>query len=123
MIMKDQKNESLRYIHLSDYKKFDYSIPEIYINFIIEHEFVKVISEYKFIKENPNSNSLKLKGDQIKIISIFIDDEELNKTRYEFKNHELTISPITKRIFSLKIISLLNQNIILPCWGCMRVME
>ena len=103
--MQDQQKESLRYVHLSDYKKFDYSIPEIYINFIIEHENVKVISEYKFIKENPNSNSLNLKGDQIRIISIFIDNEELNKTRYEFKNHELTIYSISKRIFNLKIVS------------------
>ena len=101
MVMKDQQKESLRYVHLSDYKKFDYSIPEIYINFKITNEHVKVITEYKFIKENPNSNSLKLKGEQIKIISIFLDNEELNKTRYEFKNHELTISPINKRIFNL----------------------
>ena len=100
--MKDQQKESLHYIHLSDYKKFDYSIPEIYINFIIEKENVKVISEYKFIKENLNSNSLKLKGDQIRIISIFIDNEELNENRYEFKNHELNISPIKKSIFNLK---------------------
>ena len=49
--MKDQQKESLRYIHLSDYKKFDYSIPEIYINFIIEKEKVKVISEYKLLKK------------------------------------------------------------------------
>ena len=105
MVMKDQQKESLRYIHLSDYKKFDYSIPEIYISFNIGSDKVKVITEYKFIKENPNSNSLKLKGDQIKIISIFIDNEELNKTRYEFKSNELNISPINKRIFNLKIIS------------------
>ena len=67
--MKDQQKESLRYIHLSDYKKFDYSIPEIYINFNITNENVKVISEYKFIKDNLNSNSLKLKGDQIRTVS------------------------------------------------------
>ena len=28
MVMKDQQKESLRYIHLSDFKKFDYSISE-----------------------------------------------------------------------------------------------
>ncbi len=105
MVMKDQQKESLHYIHLSDYKKFDYSIPEIFIDFNIKNDHVKVITEYKFIKENPKSNSLKLKGDQIRIISIFIDNEELNENRYEFKNHELNISPIKKSIFNLKIIS------------------
>ena len=80
--MKDQQKESLHYIHLSDYKKFDYSIPEIFIDFNIKNDHVKVITEYKFIKENPKSNSLKLKGDQIRIISIFIDNEELNENRY-----------------------------------------
>jgi len=103
--MKDKSEESLRYINLSDYKKFDYSIPEIYINFKIGNENVKVSSEYKFIKENPNSDSLILKGDQIRLIAIFLDNEELNKNRYEFKNNELTIYPIEKNFFILKIIS------------------
>jgi len=58
MVMKDQQKESLHYIHLSDYKKFDYSIPEIFIDFNIKNDHVKVITEYKFIKENPKSNSL-----------------------------------------------------------------
>ncbi len=108
--MKDKQGESLHYINLCDYKKFDYSIPEIYINFNIENEKVKVISDYKFIKDNQNSNILKLKGNQIKLINIFLDNEELNKNRYEFKNNILTINLINKRIFHLRIISIIDPK-------------
>ena len=108
--MNDLRKESLHYINLSDYKIFDYSIPEIFVNFIIEKEKVKVISEYKFIKENQSSDSLKLKGDQIEIVKIILDNEILSKDRYEFKNNELTISSINKRNFILKIESFINPK-------------
>ena len=108
--MKEQPKESLKYINLSDYKKFDYTIPEIYINFIIENKDVKVISEYKLIKENKNANLLKLKGNNIKIISIFLDNEELNKNKYELKNNNLIINSINKRVFTLKITSLIEPK-------------
>ena len=108
--MKDQPKESLKYINLSDYKTFDYTIPEIYINFIIENKEVKVISEYKLIKENKNANLLKLKGDKIKIISIFLDNEELNKNKYELKNNNLIIKSINKRVFTLRITSLIEPK-------------
>ena len=108
--MKDPQKNSLYYIKLSDYKKYDYSIPEIYINFNIGNENVKVISEYKFIKENPKSNSLILKGDQIRLIAIFLDNKELNEKEYEFKNSELNIYSINKRLFSLRIISTIEPK-------------
>ncbi len=108
--MNDQPKESLRYINLLDYKIFDYSIPEIFINFIIEKEKVKVISEYKFIKRNKSSNSLNLKGDQIEIVKIILDNEILGKDRYEFKNNELIIFSINKINFSLKIESFINPK-------------
>ena len=108
--MEDQKNESLRYVNLSDYRTFDYLIPEIYINFIIKEDTVKVISDYKLQKDNQKSNSLKLKGDQITIIEIFLDNEKLNKDRYEFKDNELTIYSIDKKMFNLKIISSIDPK-------------
>ena len=108
--MKDKGKEALNYIKLSDYKPFDYSIPDIFIDFDIGKEDIKVFTEYKFIKENLKSNSLKLKGDQIKIIKILLDNEELNKNRYDFKNNDLTINCINKRIFNLKIISLIEPK-------------
>ena len=95
--MKDQQKEFLRYIHLSDYKKFDYSIPEIYINFIIEDENVKVISDYKFIKENPNSNYLKLKGFQL-ILKTF----HLNNSMWLKKKEALEWMQMIKQLMDLQ---------------------
>ena len=77
--MKDQPKELLHFVNLADFKEFDFSIPEIYINFNIGNDQVNVISEYKFIKENPKSKSLKLKGEQINLIKIFLNNVELKK--------------------------------------------
>ncbi len=109
--MKDQPKELLHFVNLADFKEFDFSIPEIYINFNVGNDQVNVISEYKFIKENPKSKSLKLKGEQINLIKIFLNNVELKKNRYDYKNNELTVYSIKKRFFSLRIVSSIEPKI------------
>ena len=65
--MKNSKNKVLNFIHLNDYKPFDYSIPSIKLNIIINKINVKIISEILLIKENISTNNISLKGRDIKI--------------------------------------------------------
>ena len=43
-----------KYKFRNDYRLFDYEIPSIKLNFVIEKNKVSVISEYKLIKRNLN---------------------------------------------------------------------
>ena len=63
----DNKNNN-PYIKLEDYKSFDYEIPNIFLDFIIEDKRVIVKTELKLIKKNININSLILDG-----IDIFVE--------------------------------------------------
>ena len=36
--MKDQPKELLHFVNLADFKEFDFSIPEIYINFNVRND-------------------------------------------------------------------------------------
>ena len=47
----DNKNNK-EYIKLEDYKLFDYEIPNIFLDFIIEDKKVIVKTELKLIKKN-----------------------------------------------------------------------
>ena len=54
---KNQNNIS-RYVKLEDYKVFDYEIPEIFLNFVIKKNAVKVTTKLKFVKKNKNTSNL-----------------------------------------------------------------
>ena len=56
----DNKNNN-SYIKLEDYKSFDYEIPNIFLDFIIEDKRVIVKTELKLIKKNININWNKKK--------------------------------------------------------------
>ena len=89
--MKNSKNKVLNYINLNDYKQYDYSIPSIKLNIIINKINVKVISEFLLIKENLSTNKILLKGTDIKINNIYLNNIELNDNLYFKKEDELVI--------------------------------
>ena len=75
---KNQKNIS-RYVKLEDYKIFDYEIPEIFLDFVIEKNFVYVTTKLKLVKKNKNTRNLIINGTDILIKKIFIDESLLGK--------------------------------------------
>ena len=85
--MKISKNKVLNYINLNDYKPFDYSIPLIKLNIIINKINVKIISEFRLIKENISTNNISLKGRDIKINNIYLNNIELKDDAY-FKKED-----------------------------------
>ena len=63
-------SDNKEYIKLDDYKFFDYEIPNIFLDFIIEDKSVIVKTELKLIKKNINTNTLILDGIDLSLIHI-----------------------------------------------------
>jgi len=79
---KTQNNIS-RYVKLEDYKVFDYEIPEIFFDFVINKNAVNVTTKLKLVKKNKNTRNLILDGTDILIKKIFIDDSLLEEEYYK----------------------------------------
>ena len=73
---KNQKNIP-KYTKLEDYKVFDYEIPEIFLDFVIEKNAVYVTTKLKLVKRNKNTKILILDGTDILIKKIFLDNSLL----------------------------------------------
>mgnify|MGYP001285848997 CR=1 FL=1 len=103
------KDKRLKYVKLKDYKPLEYSIPEIYLNIIINNNNnVIVISELNIIKENEFTNKIILKGKDIVINKIFLNSIELNKNSYQKKEDELCIKKVINKKNILRIESSIN---------------
>ncbi len=105
------KKINLKYVELSDYKTPDFLIPNISLNFIIEKNFVKVISEYTIVKKNLKAKYLILKGADIKLINLLVDNKKLSSDKFKLKEDRLIINFIDRNTFNLKIESLINPKI------------
>ena len=103
--MKSSKNKILNYIHLNDYKQFDYSIPLIKLNIIINKNNVNIISEFLLIKENIFVNYISLKGRDIEINKIYLNNMVLKDNLYSKKEDELVIKNIDDKESILRIES------------------
>ena len=96
-------NNHKEYIKLEDYKFFDYEIPNIFLDFIIEDTRVIVKTELEFIKKNTNTNTLILDGIDILIEKIYLDESLLLENNYSIQKNSLLIKSIIKNTFTLKI--------------------
>ena len=105
MNIKKNNIENLNYTKLKDYKPFDYTIPEVYLNINIFEDKVKIISEIKLYKKNLSTNKISLRGKDINIEKIYLNKIELNKNSYYENEDELIIKNINKRINILIIES------------------
>ena len=105
----DNKNNN-PYIKLDDYKSFDYEIPNIFLDFIIEDKRVIVKTELKLIKKNININSLILDGIDIFVEKIYLDESLLEENNYSIQKNRLLIKPILKETFTLKIVGIIKPK-------------
>ncbi len=95
---------------MEDYKSFDYKIPNIFLDFIIEDERVIVKTELKLIKKNINKNSLILDGIDIFVEKIYLDESLLVENNYSIQKNRLLIKPILKETFALKIVGTIKPK-------------
>ena len=61
----NELKKNLKSVKLEDYKLFDYEIPEIFLDFVIEEDRVTVKTKLKLIKINKISKNLFLDGKDI----------------------------------------------------------
>ena len=92
-----------RYVKLEDYKEFDYEIPEIFLDFVINKKTVNVTTKLKLIKKNKFAKNLILDGTDISIKTICIDDFLIEEKDYTHQRNNLIIKNINKDNFVLKI--------------------
>ena len=105
--MKTSKGKNLKYTNLNDYKPYDYSIPSISLNIIINKSNVKIISELLLIKKNTFTNHILLKGKDIDINKIYLNNTELSNDFYCKTDDELLINNIDNKENILRIESLI----------------
>ncbi len=100
--------KKIQKVKLSDYKPFGFEIPEIYLDFRIRNNLVEVISSMHIIPLPEVDLPLILKGIDIKINKIEIDDIEIDSEMYSVTNEELTILYPKESCFKLTIFSTIN---------------
>ncbi len=108
--MKNSKNKILNYVHINDYKPFDYSIPLIKLDIIINENNVNIFSEFRLIKENILTNHISLKGIDIEINKIYLNNLELKDDFYFKKENELVIKNIYDKENILRIESSISPK-------------
>ena len=105
----ENKNNN-EYIKLEDYKSFDYEIPNIFLDFVIEDTRVIVKTELKLIKKNINVNSLILDGVDIFVEKIYLDESLLVENNYSIQKNRLLIKAKLKETFTLKIVGTIKPK-------------
>jgi len=103
MINVNDNKKNKDYIKLEDYKSFDYQIPNIFLDFIIEKKRVIVKTELKIIKKNRNANILILDGIDIFVEKIYLDKSLLDEKYYSIQTNRLLIKSILQDTFTIKI--------------------
>ncbi len=92
-------------IKLSDYVEYPFFIPSIYLDFDIGTDYV-VVQSSMIIKPKLNESSkLILQGNKIKLLSISINEKELNLDEYSISDKNLIINSPPLSEFELKIRS------------------
>ncbi len=104
------KESGPRVVKLEEYSPSPFIITDVFLIFELNENKTLVKSNLK-IKRNPDfekkSNELVLDGQDLKLISLYLDGEEIKRERYNLTSEKLTIS-ITKDEFSLEIQTEIN---------------
>ena len=101
--MLDQKS-----IKLSDYVAYPFLIPEINLDFNICKNYVEVCASMIIKPKSNKLSELILQGNDIKLLSISIKEEELEEQEYVLLDDKLIIKNPPLSEFTLKIKSQIN---------------
>ena len=100
------KEATPRTIYLKDYKKPEYLIPELYLDFIINDDYTTVKSKLT-VEANYDEKlvqPISLNGEKQELISVKIDGKPVDEADYTLTEDQLTLTPLTKN-FTLEIES------------------
>lgn len=107
-----QPKSGYKEIHLKDYKAPDFKIETIDLEVDLNDELTTVTSTIKVIRNkaanNPNSN-LILNGEELKLVSVHLNDNELDNSKYKVTKDNLEILNSPDE-FNLKIVNTIKPQ-------------
>ncbi len=89
---------------LKDYKKPDFKIDSIALDFDIRDGVTTVTAKTKFKRANPEAKDLILDGQNMTLKSVALDGEKLSANRFTADEDTLTISDVPDR-FTLEVVT------------------
>lgn len=89
---------------LKDYTPYGFRISKVNLEFDLDPLCTQVISELIMDRLNPNSTSIFLHGEDLKLKSIWLDDVQLTQEDYDVSEKGLTIHKIAKNKFKIKTL-------------------
>ncbi|CRX39122.1 aminopeptidase N [Estrella lausannensis] len=99
-----QEKSSQHETHLRDWKRSPFVIPDIHLKFELDEKETLVTSrmQVKAAPDRKPEEVLTLIGEEIELISLSINDKQLDKSAFSEKDGELTIAPPSSE-FTLEI--------------------
>lgn len=99
-----QDTSSQHETHLRDWKRSPFVIPDIHLKFELDEKEAWVTSrmQIKAVPDRRPDEALKLIGEEVELISLTINDKQLDKSAYTEKEGVLTIAPPSSE-FTLEI--------------------
>jgi len=92
----------IKEIYLHNYKKPAYGIETIYLVFDLFEEYALVSSTMQIQKSDVNEQHLRLDSIDLELVSLYINDLELDESRYIIENESLTVLNVPSS-FTIKI--------------------
>ena len=100
------KNQTIT--KLSEYQPYPFHIPEIFLNFSILKTHINIVSVMKLIPKSENTSKLVLKGIDIRLEKILINNYLLSAEFYSLQENKLIINNIPNKEFIIEIHSKIN---------------
>lgn len=98
-------------IYLKDYCPPDFQIEEVFLEFHLKEEATTVRSRLKLFKKNKNSSAdLILDGEELQLLSVRLNDLDLEEGAYKEEPGTLTIYNTPDDIFYLEIETRINPK-------------
>ena len=97
------RTEEPRAIHLADYKKPDFRIATVNLDFVLDAEATRVTAVCEILRLTPGA-ALFLHGEELKLLSILLDGRALNESEYRIDAKGLTIAAVPDR-FTLQTVT------------------
>lgn len=91
-----------------DYKKPDFTISDIFLEFRLDPEQTKVTAKTLVHKLNPEATSLRLDGHSFQFASIKLNDADFSNYQQDNESLTLDLSEMSAEKFELEIVTLLS---------------
>ncbi len=107
------RTETPIHVRLKDYRPSSYLIDTVHLDVTLDATQTRVVSRLQ-VRPNPNgkakTNSLRLDGMHIDLVSVKIDGETVEATKYKKDENSLTLKGVPSRPFKLEIVTDCNPE-------------